>query len=326
MNAGKNRIALLMLTAATTVLSGCATMPSMAVQKRQTADLVMADHCHGVCDAPIQDQAGLDRRFQEHAFDMGVALRASADEGREIPFPTVVGNESGPDRKPVASPGWNGARLNLDAGIIAYGAGAPMAGNVLGGIGVIGSILDAPKIPHYHPWYRIPYLSFFRGYPKRWVGTQSMRALRPAFAQGYALLVATKDGKPVAPGSLDFTGVIHWGDRSQHHRVTHFTVSGARFSQNAAKITWSSNAHNDRILMAAFPVLRPEQGKNAAVFGILVRTGQPGSFYSPSAVREILRQVPGSAAWYALFNDPLPGGGFAQYAIHEGKLYRVSAY
>lgn len=310
------------------ILSGCAVQPSLTTQKEQTLATVLASKCHGDCTQPVFMVKPSHVNFQERAFDLAVALRAAAGQRKLID--TAVNSGGGVmDLKPEPGSGSeSGAQLNLDAGIIASGAGASIAGGVLGGIGLLGALMDAPKVPHYHPWYRIPYLSFYRGYRESWMDTQSLSQLKPALQQGYDLLVATRNGHVVSPGSVDFVGTLYSGNRSQHHHVTHLTISGSStVSSGSVWITWNSGTgQNPRMLLAAFPINNPVSENDPQAFGILVRTGQPSGFYTPEAVEHILKSVSGSRNWYAIFNDPIKGGGWAQFVIHDGKMYRVSAY
>jgi len=301
-------------------LAGCATNPSALstekVSKMQPASATYTHfiqaHCHeNACNLPIRLSSV---PIKNPGVDLIVASRAAMGEGKLVPEKPGSMMAFPDDFTPADVPTTN---LVSNAGVVATGAGFGDAGIALGVLGMMTSA------SHYHPakkGYRIsptiPYLSFYRFYPSKWLGSETMQDMKPAIEQGVDLLVKTHDGQRMAPGSLDFSGEFTWGDKSQFSGVRHFALAqSSGVLRNSLLISWAAGGDVTNCYVAAFSF----DGN----FAVAVRTGQPKSFYMPAQVEKILTSIPDSGRWYAVFNMPGQYDLIGQYAIHDGKMYRI---
>jgi hypothetical protein len=135
--------------------------------------------------------------------------------------------------------------------------------------------------------------------------------------------VKTHDGQRVASGNLNFSGQFIWGNKSQFSGVRNFALAqSSNASRYSLLMGWAANGDVSQCYVAAFS-FGGNPGPDAPRFTVAVRTGQPKGFYMPAQVEKILNSLPDSGKWYAVFNMPGEYDLIGQYAIHDGKMYRV---
>lgn len=312
-------------------ISGCASNPSALSPTKilqrnpgeATVNGFIQSNCkENQCELPIEYRPSL---ISNPGADFKTAVLAATMKEKIVPETPRNMTSFPNDTTPATVPTTN---LASSAGTVAMGAGM---GDVGMGLSILGMMASASQYKPAKTGYRIsptiPYLSFYRFYPKKWLGKVTMNSIAPILENGVELVVSAHDGARVKPGSLDFSGNIIWGNRSQHSGPASFVLAKpSGVSRNAIILTWAANGDVSHCHVSAFPVsfIGKMPGSNERGFAIAVRTGQPKNFYTPAQVKRILDKIPDSKEWYAVFNMPGEYDLAHQYALHDGKMYRVA--
>ncbi|MBU2767342.1 hypothetical protein HAP94_14465 [Acidithiobacillus ferrivorans] len=255
--------------------------------------------------------------------DLAAALLASAGTGG-----ATVDTPSGAAH---GSPSLSLSNAVVNAGVLTAGAGAIGVGGDLGLAGMAAGLLlgggDNQPVFNYTIASNVPFLSYYRFFPKSVIGKASVTSFTPYMQQGYDLILSAHNGTPIAPGNLIFKGQLNWGGLIPANEVvTKFKPYGGNVLGNNHSffIGWYTSARDTGPHIALFedttpakPVINPKVG-----FMVGVRTGQPGFFYTPKQVEALQRHLPFASKWYAVFNTKTSAGTGID-VIHNGKLYKV---
>lgn len=349
----------LALTGSILALSGCYAMPpSLPKPENMNVATVMATECgKGAllvkhhpheCGRPIKPYlwtANAGGYSQESTYftksnplitstsykglsvDLAAALLASAGTGGGTGG-SAVDRVSGAAH---GSPSLSLSNTVVSAGVLTAGAGAVGVGGDLGLAGMaIGLLLGGGNnqpIFHYTIASNVPFLSYYRFFPKSVIGKASVNSFIPYMQQGYDLILSAHNGTPIAPGNLIFKGQLNWdGLIPANEVVTEFKPNSGNVvgDNHSFYIGWYTSARDTGPHIDLFedttpakPVINPNVG-----FMVGVRTGQPGFFYTPKQVEALQRHLPFASKWYAVFNTKT-STGTAIDVIHNGKLYKV---
>jgi hypothetical protein len=334
-------------------LSGCyAPPPSLPKPENMNIASVMAADCGGgallykahpaECTRPIQPYAWTSKSsvlngsavlftnsstafttttYKGLSIDLAAALLASA--GKDASGGEGAATVAGDDTQSLPL-----SNMVANAGVLTAGAGAVGAGGSLGLAGIALGLLSGGggnQQPTYHYTIaaNLPFLSYYRFFPKSVLAKNDVFHFAPYMQQGYELILSARGGTPIKPGSLIFNGQLYWCAESLCNNTTTFTPSSASGNNHRFNITWSTSVRKNtgshlvlmEVVTPAKPIINPKVG-----FMIAVRTGQPNNFYNPKQVLSLQRHLPFANKWYAVFNTETPQGLMID-VLHNGKVF-----